>query len=168
MKTCLNCGELNGDNRDTCYKCGREFGPEEGHVLVCRCGAHNRPGAQICHNCGKSLKASNTYKKCPNCGKTFPLSAEECSKCHYKLFVTGDSAAAVEAKNNGTSAEIPIWKWVVAFLFPLIGIIMGVCMISVSSAESTESGKRLIIGSIVFMFVAPIVSWIISLIVTLW
>ena len=164
MITCPKCGELNGENRDTCYKCGTKFGPKEGHVLVCSCGANNKPGSEFCHECGKSLKAVSTFKKCPNCGKIFPLSANECDKCHYDLYVTGDTGATVVANPTGEGTKIEVWQWIVAFLIPIVGIIMGVCMISANDPDSTYAGKKLIIWSIVFMFVAgPLLALVIAL-----
>ena len=56
MKTCSKCGELNGDNRSTCYKCGTSIG-----------------------------SVASYKKKCPKCGEVFNGSKDNCDYCGERL-----------------------------------------------------------------------------------
>jgi len=58
MITCPKCNELNGDTRETCYKCGVSLGDltvtEKKHCSDCN--SLYTPGDRTCKVCGKELK----------------------------------------------------------------------------------------------------------------
>ena len=56
MRKCPKCGELNGDNNTSCYKCGAAIGP-----------------------------ASSYQKICPKCKKIYSDRAGTCEDCHIPL-----------------------------------------------------------------------------------
>lgn len=63
MRTCPNCGELNGDGNTRCYKC---------NTLLEKLPAYN--------------------KICPKCKRIYSGNAETCEKCHVPLAVyTGNA-----------------------------------------------------------------------------
>lgn len=53
MKTCPNCGEMNGEANDKCYKCGTDLSQISGEKRYC----------EYC----KEIYAPKT-KECPKCG----------------------------------------------------------------------------------------------------
>lgn len=56
MRKCPKCGELNGDNNTSCYKCGAAIGP-----------------------------VSSYQKICPKCKKIYSDRADTCEDCHIPL-----------------------------------------------------------------------------------
>lgn len=64
MRTCPNCGELNGDGNTRCYKC---------NTLLEKLPAYN--------------------KICPKCKRIYAGNAETCEKCHVPLAVYTGKAA---------------------------------------------------------------------------
>ena len=55
MISCPKCGELNGETRETCWKCGTAF---TGHVIA---------SAKYCPACGEQLVTRHAV--CPSCGR---------------------------------------------------------------------------------------------------
>lgn len=60
MKTCKKCGELNGDNRDACFKCGHAF-PEMEQSETIKNYEHT------CVHCGAKIDANDTFYLCQKC-----------------------------------------------------------------------------------------------------
>ncbi len=97
MKTCEKCGELNGEERETCWKCGNDL----------------------------RVRLEDTYQKfCPKCGAIYPKEAERCEKCGGPLGVY--SAEAVRRVNEEPAEEKghPV-MYILSFLFPLVGLVLG-------------------------------------------
>ena len=96
MKECPNCGELNGDQNERCYKCNTYLG-----------------------------KKNVTKKICPRCMEVYYDGAlESCPKCHEHLR-DYDSVNTSSYGGGGYGPDVPIWAYVVAVLLPFVGIIMG-------------------------------------------
>lgn len=56
MKTCSQCGELNGDNASNCFKCKARFGPQDNYKKICpRCKHIYSAKAENCDDCGSRL-----------------------------------------------------------------------------------------------------------------
>lgn len=56
MITCPKCGELNGNDRSTCYKCGAAFGAAEYYKKICpKCGHIYSSRTDVCTSCGSRL-----------------------------------------------------------------------------------------------------------------
>ena len=71
MKTCPECGELNGDNSTQCFKCGTH------------------------------MKTSNYRKICPKCGQIYQAGQDYCSSCpDSRLSVYAPEYAPVENKST--------------------------------------------------------------------
>ena len=76
MKTCPQCGELNGENSSKCFKCAHPF------------------------------RSSSSYKKiCPKCGAIFSSTVTICDTCHERLSVfTGHSNSDGSERTGGRCA----------------------------------------------------------------
>ncbi len=73
MKTCLKCGELNGEDRTSCF------------------------------SCRETLPKAPTYRKmCPKCHAVYTPKTERCDDCGIQLAVY-DSAADVYARQSAVS-----------------------------------------------------------------
>ncbi len=56
MKTCPKCGELNGEDRTTCFSCRKVLGSNPAYRKVCpKCHTIYSPRAERCENCGTQL-----------------------------------------------------------------------------------------------------------------
>ena len=110
MVECPKCHELNGENRDTCWKC-RSYLPKKGVEHVCpSCGRTCRGAVVTCPDCGAYL----IEKK--------PIKNRE-----------SDRPQTAPASDN------PKWMYAVAVLLPLIGIILGCIYISKDERDFGQS-----------------------------
>ncbi len=123
MKRCPNCNELNGDNSTQCYKCKTAFP----HM-------------------------DNSYQKiCPHCGITYPSKFERCRECGGYLSVVTDTGKAIEKASGSDSSNCLLY--VLSFLLPIVGIILGIVYIA---KNEDELGRTLLaIGAITM-----VVGWI--------
>ncbi len=56
MKTCPKCGELNGNDREDCFKCRTSFPKTPAYRKICpKCGALYHPAKELCEDCGVRL-----------------------------------------------------------------------------------------------------------------
>lgn len=97
MRTCPECGELNGDNNAYCYKCNTLIGPVE-------------YGKKRCPKCDISYTANKSY--CDVCGGSL-LTASERANIDYSNY------ARKSASNNNT------WMYICTFFIPILGVILG-------------------------------------------
>lgn len=130
MRTCPKCGETNGSTQTKCFKCGADLGPVD------------------------------SYKKiCPKCGLVYGPKSEKCEKCGERLAVMADRPA-VPAQQKSTSKDyMDGWLYVVAILFPVVGILLG-CAYIIRHDDSV--GKRMIILSLVFTVLWGILLWVLT------
>ena len=59
MITCPKCGELNGDTRETCWKCGESLNNPQGverHAICSQCSTVYTTAARYCPRCGGLLR----------------------------------------------------------------------------------------------------------------
>lgn len=62
MRECPKCGELNGDNNSSCYKCGAYIGKVENYKKICRtCGTVYSGSKTYCDSCGGDLSVYDPY-----------------------------------------------------------------------------------------------------------
>lgn len=122
MKTCSQCGELNGDPAEKCFKCGHVFGKYEGFKKIC-----------------------------PKCYRIFSGKTDECEYCHVPLTLY-TSASDINSKGDSTS-ENYAWLYIVSFLIPILGFILGAVYIS-KGKES--AGKAAIFTGIASMIICSV------------
>ena len=130
MRICPKCGETNGNNLTKCFKCGANLG------------------------------SVDSYKKiCPNCGLVYGPKSETCEECGERLSVVADRPAVSFQQKPASKDYMDTWLYVVAILFPVVGILLGCAYII---RHDDFVGKRMIILSLVFMVLWGILLWVLS------
>lgn len=125
MKACPKCGELNGESSVQCFKCHSKFPTGTGGV--------------------------GTYTKiCVRCKQIYSPRTENCPVCGTRLAVHDDGRIGVPASTRESSSGNG-WLFLVAFLIPLVGIILGIVYIA---RQEDALGKSLIVFSIAMSLVA--------------
>lgn len=105
MKRCPKCNELNGDNSTQCYKCQTIF-----------------------------PRVDNSYQKvCPHCGITYSSKYERCRECGSYLSVVTDTGKEIEKAMKSDSSNCLLY--VLSFLLPIVGIILGIVYIAKNEEE---------------------------------
>ncbi len=95
VKTCAACGELNGDSRTTCVKCGGGIG-----------------------------KAEASYRKvCPKCKATYSSSATTCETCHTTLSVY-DPSYAQRSGSSSSGCAYPAVSLLIPLVGFILGFIL--------------------------------------------
>ena len=108
------------------------------------CKELNGENQTHCWKCNTFLGAADTYKKvCPKCGTIYSSKSETCERCGTRLSVYGQGQLYHDETDSASA-----WIYVVSFLIPLIGFIMGCVYIS---KEEPDMGKSLIITGAVSM-----------------
>ena len=85
MKTCPNCGEMNGEANDKCYKCGADL-------------------SQI----------SGERRCCPYCNEIYSPKVETCPKCERPTVVF-DPFTMKQTYNGGSATGISCNLFISAF-----------------------------------------------------
>lgn len=94
MITCPKCGELNGNDRTKCFKCGANLN-----------SAPSKPG---------SASAQRANRICPKCKKVFYNAFyTECPNCHVPMALYSEEAkkAAEQAEKKPSGAEKALAKF---------------------------------------------------------
>ncbi len=102
-----------------------------------KCGELNGDDRTDCFKCRAALPAQQaTRKVCPKCGAIYSPKSETCEACGTRLAVYTPE----KGSSGGSYAEW--WHYLVAILFPLIGLIMGLVYLS---RGDDDLGKTVII-----------------------
>ncbi len=110
-----------------------------------------------CFKCGADLGPVGSYKKvCPKCGLVYESKSEKCDKCGERLAVLDDRPAVTTRQKSASKDYMDGWLYVVAILFPVVGILLGCAYII---RHDDFVGKRMIILSLVFMVLWGILLW---------
>lgn len=168
MIECPKCHEMNGQNRDTCWKCQKGLRMEKGSRNCPYCGAQIQPGARVCAACRKELfyireaVKREAVKKCPNCDKICSVNAVVCPDCGHRLstsVVFREEPRPVDRplQTDISRTDNPKWMYAVAVLLPLIGIILGCIYIS---KDERDFGQSLIKVSVIVFVVCAIIAGI--------
>lgn len=74
MKICPKCGESNGTNAPSCFKCGCVLPAELGYMKICpKCRATYHARATTCENCHVPLAVySDQSTACASTGEKWP------------------------------------------------------------------------------------------------
>ncbi|HIU49387.1 MAG TPA: zinc ribbon domain-containing protein [Candidatus Avimonoglobus intestinipullorum] len=116
------------------------------------CGESIEDNSAQCFKCGTHLKTSAYQKICPKCKQIYRADQDYCKNCPDTLLSVYMPDAASE---KGSAA----WMYVVGFLFPLIGIILGIVYIA---RKEDALGKSLLLFSIFAPMAAGVVLGILT------
>ena len=117
-----------------------------------KCGELNGNNNTKCYKCGTPLGKIDGYKKiCPKCGILYSSKTSRCEKCGGLLSVFSGEVL------TGSSSDAEKWPYIIAILFPLIGIILGLIFIG----QRKDEGPTVLITSIVASVVWGILWFII-------
>lgn len=113
-----------------------------------KCGELNGDDRADCFKCRTILPAQSHHRKiCPKCGTIYPPKKETCDECATRL------AVYTPEKGSTKQSYVEWWHYVVAILFPLIGLIMGCVYIS---RGDDDLGKTMIV-TVIAGFVIQVV-----------
>lgn len=116
------------------------------------CGAQNPAGAAICYSCGKELRSSGS-RNCVSCGRAIPWEANVCPYCGKDYRVQASSPQAQPTISAGMRALF----YILSFLIPLAGIIIGAIYYSKPDRESKQVGKIcLVLGVVSILLIVGI------------
>lgn len=109
-----------------------------------KCGELNGDNNTKCYKCGERLPAPVTGAKryCKYCKGIYMPNVEECPRCEMPTHIY--SEGMVKNLNSGDSLEL--WMFVVAFLIPIVGFVLGCIRIG---KGDNDGGKKLIITSVI-------------------
>ena len=110
------------------------------------CGADNPAGSRICFRCNAMLSSAETgqTRQCVSCGRTISWDANVCPYCGHDFRVP-QTIRAVEPISNG----MKILFYLLSFLIPLAGFIIGAIYWSKPDESSKHVGKMCIIFAVV-------------------
>lgn len=137
MKKCPNCGEMNGDDRVSCFQCKTALGgPPQGY-----------------------------HKICPKCGKVFDFKAEACAYCgeHLQVYMQAAPAPAqvpaAPMQGYRSEPEPKAWMYVVTVLFPLFGLLVGAAYIA---RGDDREGRSFLATAIITIGVCALILLLVS------
>lgn len=113
-----------------------------------KCGELNGDNNERCYKCNTVLEAAPSYRVCPKCKTIYSAKSQTCERCGVPLAVY---TAEMSYASTGSADK---WMYVIAVLFPLIGIILG--MIYLARRED-DIGKPVLIASVVASIVWGVV-----------
>ncbi len=104
-----------------------------------------------CFKCGALMSKSEGYQKiCPRCNLIFNSKATECERCHGPLSVYSSALATAQKQSSGSGE---FWPYLLAFLFPYIGIILGLIFV----AQKRDNGGGVLGLSLVCLIIFGVI-----------
>ena len=98
---------------------------------------------------------------CEKCDGPNPFSNQICVYCSHKLdktkYYTDEYYEQEEEESPGSQSESYTFHYIISFLIPLVGFIVGAIMLANDNAEKRSCGKACIITGIVSMIVSAFV-----------
>jgi ribosomal protein L40E len=100
---------------------------------------------------------------CPKCSAPNPFKNDQCMYCCYDLDKTKyydleyyESKKTYNSKQNEEQEDSYVFQYVISFLIPLVGFIIGGMLLSSDSKERVSVGKKCILIGIIAMAIASI------------
>lgn len=112
-------------------------------MTVCaKCGVENPEGSTACRMCGGSLVAVS--RRCVSCGRSLDWDVNVCPYCghDFRIVATGPVQTTV-----GTGLRIVFY--ILSFLIPVAGIIIGIVFLTRDSPDEKHVGKICVILGVV-------------------
>lgn len=117
-----------------------------------KCGELNGDNNNKCYKCGADItNIRTTPRYCSSCQQVFAPNVDVCPNCKTE---TSEYNPAV-AKYISKTASVDTWMYVVGFLIPLVGIILGCIQFG---KNDRAGGRNLIITAIVSTVLYTIIS----------
>lgn len=110
------------------------------------CGELVGDTVKTCFKChytfpSTAVPSAPEYKVCPKCKKLYKSSVESCEACHIPL-------AAYSSPDVGYKSEK--WPYILGFLFPAIGIVLGLIYISQKEDKGPSVLGVSVVGGIIW------------------
>lgn len=141
VKICEKCGESNPENATTCLSCGESL------VNVKSIGVAN-----------DKKFVTQTPERCPNCDRSIVGEHSVCPHCGFN-FSKKEDFVHYEIKSDYPKSNPNTGIYILSFLIPLAGIIIGA--IWLSSDDKKEGGKTAMTWAIIGIVVGVVLSAII-------
>ncbi len=119
------------------------------------CGFENAERTSFCNSCGKEIGSPTVMPRlsdsrhCVACGRSIQLDANVCPYCGHDYRTQWMRPQAVEQISDG----MRILLYIVSFLIPIAGFIIGIVYYSKGDPESKHVGKICIILAVVEILV---------------
>lgn len=103
--------------------------------------------------------------KCPKCEMENPFENDKCMYCQYEFNKSKyyDDEYYEDFEEDEESEESYLFQYIVSFLIPLIGFILGACLLSKDNATDKSFGKTCITIGIASVIIWGIIGIVISL-----
>lgn len=154
-----------------------------------KCNTDNKPDAVICINCGSSLKDSTIIGEsktdtnisyCPNCKEKLKSNSRNCSNCGTFIAKTNTTAyyspniSQYVKRNRSNYSEykksysyansdesIKALLYIITFLMPVIGLIIGGVYTSSENPEKQNIGKTLLKFGLIMLVICGFLTYLI-------
>ena len=141
MKKCEKCGELNGDNRGTCFACGAVLPPPQTLQVCPKCKIVYRHTTKVCEDCGGPLE--------PYHGERYITAGTD--------YGTPKQSVQVARDPNAPSTGL----YVLSALIPIVGLALGLTYIA---RRDDDYGKEMIVlavvGAVAWAALSFLVFWV--------
>lgn len=148
MKRCPKCGTYNPDTETRCTSCDAKL-PENTVQPI-------------------TAKATTTPKRCPVCGFVNEPGVHRCVKCDARIDGSRPPVAKVPSNygskpsfsgSSHSSYGVDTWMYVISFLIPIVGIILGIVYVS---QGRSDDAKGLFIAGILGIIIGAVLSGFVS------
>jgi len=140
-------------------------------IFCLNCGQAIPKDAKFCTYCGATVRSQETVapggqtatRMCLACGRSYPTEYSFCPYCG--AYPAGGSQPSAPYQTYPTYQKQPLGAikyacWILAFLFPIVGIIWGIIWLVDKDEEKKEAGK--------IALVIAIISWALGVACILW
>ena len=141
------------------------------------CGYENPEGTTFCRCCGKDLQmrqapapsastvpisspSTQTARRCVSCGRSIPWNANVCPYCGHDYRIQ-----MYPSPTESISDGLKIVFYILSFLIPIVGIIIGIVLYSRPDPESKRVGKNCIIIALVVWGLVIVISLVVFFVV---
>lgn len=136
--------------------------------ICSKCGDNNQISAMVCTNCGNSLSdakiiksdieiLNNSFFKCPECGEKLIIGTRNCKYCGAFISKTIKNESYVRNYDYSKNSSISLFTYIISFLIPLIGFIIGAIFLTQDDYEKNDAGKVCIVLGVISILLNIIV-----------
>ncbi|QGQ96167.1 hypothetical protein EHS13_15425 [Paenibacillus psychroresistens] len=143
-------------------------------VKVCSsCGEDNKENAVICASCNKTLhdatirgtldsdknqnsSTKSSIKFCSKCNERLEVGALKCKYCQTPTIKAKKAPTTYNSQQTYGSGKSYFLLYLVTFLIPFIGLIVGGIISFDDDPEKSEAGKGILIFGIIMIVVSAI------------